>query len=69
MLAFQEWNSSSLNKPMQKASSLQGAFLAIMLCCGLLFSLHVILPCDVYAQNHLTVLFSGNVNGETESCG
>jgi hypothetical protein len=58
-----------LEKPMQKASRPHGTFHAIMFCCGLLFSLHILFPYEVYAQNHLTVLFSGNVNGETEGCG
>jgi hypothetical protein len=58
-------------KPMQKASHPRphGTFHAIMFCCGLLFLLHAIFPRDVSAQSHLTVLFSGNVNGETEGCG
>jgi hypothetical protein len=56
-------------KPMQKASRPHGAFHAIIISCGLLFLLHAIFPRAVYAQNHLTVLFSGNVNGETEGCG
>jgi hypothetical protein len=55
---------------MQKTITLSQAHFIIALCCGLLFFFfHTVLPHDAHAQNRLMLLYSGNVNGETEGCG